>query len=232
MNFKIDSINNDKYCSLKYINSAALFARQIFDFSKEFGNSGGKKEIFLRSYVASVIFNAVTFLDAMSEELFAEAARPDGGVLRNLSPATRELIVKLSQRQDFAKYSALSKIDLLLITAGRKQAIENESLRDEVAALLQLKAQIAHYQSTLLDAGVASRDVQASPQGQYSDMEHFPGHFRVRQERQDSGVEAMLGHDCAKWAVRSAIAYADEVFRALQAVPYYEAIREDLQLPA
>lgn len=63
-------------------------------------------------------------------------------------------------------------------------------------------------------------------------MEHFPGHFRVRQELQGSAAQALLGHGCARWAVQSAIAYADEVFRVLQAVPYYEAIREDLLLPA
>lgn len=39
------------------------------------------------------------------------------------------------------------------------------------------------------------------------------------------GADELLKFDCARWALRSAITYADEVFRRLSIKPIYDHVR-------
>ena len=97
----------------------------------------------------------------------------------------------------------------------------------EICLAINLRNRFAHYKADWLDVGT---DDLVRPKN------FMRSSFRIEmQERFPRlstagflGADVLLKCDCAKWALCSAIAYADEVFSRLSVKPIYNHVRPNL----
>src|SRR5690606_21519155 len=91
------------YYSIQHVQATAYFARQATSAENRISDEAGNDAIVLKAYVASTLFSSVAFLEALANELFADAAQPDGGHLSSLPEAARAMIAELGETEAVQK---------------------------------------------------------------------------------------------------------------------------------
>lgn len=219
------------YFSLIHIQSAALFARHAAEVEKTYGGHGN--DVLLakqHAYAVGAVFAAVSFLEALINELFADAGEKYQNHLDGLDEPTIEIMADMWAHSipRTTRYSILEKYDIALVLAGRPPFDSGRQPYQDVDLLVKLRNDLVHYE----------------PEWRHGDYD--PSHKPDREPKFVKGLrgkfppnpiaavgnpfypDRCLGHGCAKWAVESSVQFTDDFFAVLGVKPTYEHIRDRL----
>src|SRR5690606_28585880 len=115
----IIGIGLQTYYSIQHVQAAAYLTRQAAKVEADLADDTVPEAVALKAYVASALFSSVAFLEALANEIYADAIRPEGGHLSVLDERDRSMIAGLGETDSVQKASILSKYDLLLRAAGK-----------------------------------------------------------------------------------------------------------------
>lgn len=207
--------------------AAAYMARQAGRIEENLTGDTAPEAVALKAYVSSALFSAVAFLEALANEIYADAIRPDGGHLSSLDERDRSMIAALGETDSVQKTSILSKYDLLLRAAGKSPLPSDCDPHQAISTVIRLRNEIVHYKASFFDVGTEGM-VRAGSFHTSKLPRQIKGKFEPRRSAQGLSGDAWLGHGLAHWSVKSAIAYADANFSALGVKPYYDHVRSSL----
>lgn len=215
------------YYSIQHVQAAAYFVRRASRLERRSAVTPGcpRLNVAIQGYASSSLFTMVAFLEALANELFADAAKADGGHLSDLDPQIRKLIAELGQIESVEKASVMSKFDVLLRAAGLQPVPRDRTPGQDLATAIRLRNELVHYKAEWFDMGTPG---MVRP-GNFSESrlaQQIRGRFNARHGAK--GPDSWLGGGCAKWALANAIAYTDEVFSRLSITPLYEHVRSEL----
>ena len=216
------------YFSIQHIQSAAYLARHAFALEKEQTVSyDSDRDADIMACGCGSLFSSVAFLEALVNELFADAARPDGGHLSLLPTAVRELVAELGATESVERAPVLRKFAILLRAAGLSPPPLGANPAQDLQVGLELRNNLTHYKAHWLDIGtpemVRAGNLMASQLAL-----RFKGKFAYRPGISGPSSDNWLGHGCAEWVCQTAIHYADRVSETLGIVPLYDHVRPRL----
>ena len=227
----IVGISLQTYYSIRHAQSAAYFAQQATSVENRSSDETGNREAILEAYVASTLFSSVAFLEALANEMFADAAQPGGGHLSSLPEAAIALIAELGETEAVQKAPVLSKFDLLLRGAGKVPLPKSGAPYQVTATLIRLRNEIVHYKASFFDVG--SEGMVRPGSFHHSNLpKQIKDLFPHRTDAKGSMATRWMSSGCARWASTSAISHADAVFEALGMNPYYNHVRQTLSIPS
>ena len=225
----ITGIGIKTYYSIQHAQAAAYFARQASSIESNPDDETEQARVALHAYVASTLFSSVAFLEALANELYADAAQPDGGHLSALPERDRALIAELGATETIQKAPVLSKFDLLLRGAGKAALPKDRAPYQVTATLIRLRNEIVHYKASFFDIG---SEGMVRP-GNFNDSnlsEQVRNLFPHRIKPRGWAADNWMSSGCARWAVTTAVTHADAVFHAMSIDPYYNHVRASLDL--
>lgn len=223
----IIDIGLQTYYSIQHVQAAAYMTRQAARIEADLTGDTAPEAVALKAYVSSALFSSVAFLEALANEIYADAMRPDGGHLSALDERDRSMISKLGETDSVQKASILSKYDLLLRAAGKSPLSSDCDPHQAISTVIRLRNEIVHYKASFFDVGTEGM-VRAGSFHASKLPRQIMGKFKPRRSAQGLSGDGWLGHGLAQWAVKSAIAYADANFSALGVKPYYDHVRSKL----
>jgi hypothetical protein len=175
-----------------------------------------------RAHVLSAIVGSVAFLEATANELFQDAddrhGITDDGYLVPLDEATVGAMAAWWQGTDGLRgMNVLGKWELLLVCAGKHALNRGAAPYQDAQFVVRLRNAVVHYRSENVSAD-STHDMEAWLRGKFDDSRLMVG----------SGnpwwPDHCLGHGCAAWATRSAVAFADRVSDELGLRPNYRRV--------
>jgi len=176
------------------------------------------------SYVLSAIVSAAGFLEATINEFFKDAydehGLKDDGYLAPLSAETVQAMgATWRGTGEGSKLNALEKWQLMLIFARREPLDRGGAPYQDAQLVTQLRNAILHY-----------RPEHVAADEPHKMEERLRGKFTDNRLMEGSGnawwPDHSLGHGCAEWAARSALAFADQICRELGIRPNYQRIAD------
>lgn len=215
------------YYSIQHVQAAAYMTRQAARIEAELTQETAAEAVALKAYVSSVLFSSVAFLEALVNEMYADATRPEGGHLSALKERDRSMIAALGETDSVQKASTLSKYDLLLRAVGKSPLPSDCDPRQAISTVIRLRNEIVHYKASFFDVGTEGM-VRAGSFHRSNLPRQIRGKFELRRGAEGLSGDAWLGHGLAQWSVESVIAYADASFSALGVKPYYDHVRSNL----
>lgn len=87
----IIGIGLQTYYSIQHVQAAAYLTRQAAKVEADLADDTVPEAVALKAYVASALFSSVAFLEALANEIYADAIRPEGG---GISPCLMSGIVQ------------------------------------------------------------------------------------------------------------------------------------------
>jgi hypothetical protein len=177
----------------------------------------------------AAIFMSAAFLEALVNELIADAQRLDGGHLKSLSNRGLALISGLGSEEAVERASVLAKFGILLQAEGKCPVSLAESPGQDVSIMIRLRNKLLHYKASWLDVGTPGL-VRSGSLMESKLYEAMKRKFLHRKGGNPISGDSWLGAGCASWSVRSCIAYTDAVFEKLGITPIYEHVRQNLVL--
>lgn len=183
---------------------------------------GSPFEIEHRANVLGAITMSVSFLEAMVNEVFADAADHHGiqkdGALAPLSERTRELMGTWWGLTGEGWERLLQKCQLLLLFAGQPRLAANVQPYQDAVLLLDLRNVIVHYRPETVSVSDAPHRLAKRLRGKFPDnpltypsVAWWPDHA--------------LGAGCAAWACKTARALTDEVTSRLGISVNYQVLQ-------
>jgi hypothetical protein len=228
----ITGISLKTYFSIQHVQAAAYFSRRTSRLERRTssGPNSDAMRVASRGYVSTTLFTTVAFLEALANELYADAEMPDGGNLKDLDPSIRRLIAEIGSVESVEKSPVMSKFDLMLRAANREPLDKGSSPSQDVATMIRLRNELVHYKAAWFDVGTEG---QVRP-GSLLDSklnQQIRGKFNYR-AGSAGGLESdsWMGCGCTQWAVVSTIAYADAVFARLGVRPIFDHVRQFLSV--
>lgn len=217
------------YFSIQHVQAAAYMAHRASRLERRKAlHSTSPLDTAIKGYASSSLFTTVAFLEALVNELFADAAMPGGGHLSALDLKHRSLISELGQTESVQRTAVMSKFDVLLRAAALQPVSKDRNPAQDLSTAIRLRNELVHYKAEWLDMGTPGM----TRPGNLSESklaQQIQGRFRDRPGLKSS--DSWLGSGCALWAIGNAIRYTDEVFARLGIVPLYEHIRKTLAIP-
>ncbi|WP_212630692.1 hypothetical protein [Pseudomonas sp. KB-10] len=181
----------------------------------------------IAGYAASSLFTTVAFLEALINELFADAAQKNGGNLSSIDPGSLALIADLGESTSVQKSTVTEKFGILLRAAQKEPISKSCNPGQDLATAIRLRNELVHYKAEFFDVGTPG----AARVGNFleSKLPHqISGRFQPRPGSAGMRADGWLGAGCASWALKHAISYADEVFLRLGIKPIYDHVRQTL----
>jgi hypothetical protein len=176
------------------------------------------------SYVLSAIVSAAGFLEAAVNEFFQDAhdehgLRDDGYLVPLAAQTVKAMAATWRGTGEGSKLKALEKWQLMLVFADREPLDRGRAPYQDAQLVTQLRNAILHYRPEHVAADEPHK-MEERLRGRFADnrlMEGsgnawWPGHC--------------LGHGCAEWAARSALAFADHICNELGISPNYRRIAD------
>jgi hypothetical protein len=214
------------YYSIHHLQSAGYHAGRARRLERRYnGELTGRVLPAIRAEAGSSIFASVAFLEATANELFAEALQTGGGDLRTLAAEELAAVGKLGSMAAVERASLQEKFDFLLLGARREPLRRGEQPAQNVDTLIGLRNGLMHYRASWFDWGtdnmvrkesLANSKLGRALRGLFPARTHSHGHS-----------DDWLGAGSARWAVQTAVKYADEVYSRLQVVPIYDHVRSE-----
>jgi hypothetical protein len=161
-----------------------------------------------RAYVMSAVVMAVSFLEATINELFAQAA---DGRLKGLNADATRRLSGCWGLEGFQTLSLLEKFNAAVLLTGNVPFTKGALPYQDVQLLVRLRNALVHYRPEWMtaaseaDATVERRRLEKSLKGK------FPINPLIAKGN-PFWPDKCLGYGCAKWAVESAVKFADEFF--------------------
>jgi hypothetical protein len=215
------------YYSIQHVQAAAYLTRRAARIEADLTDETSADAVALKAYVSSVLFSSVAFLEALANEIYADALRPEGGHLSELEERDRAMIACIGETDSVQRASVLSKYELLIRAAGKSPLPSDRDPHQAAATVIRLRNEIVHYKASFFDVGTEGM-VRAGSFHQSKLPQQIKGKFEPRRGASATSGDAWLGYGVAQWAITSSIAYADAVFSTLGLRPYYDHVRSEL----
>ncbi|MBW3570601.1 MAG: hypothetical protein KY467_05805 [Gemmatimonadetes bacterium] len=214
------------FYSIQHFQSAGYHAGRAKRLEQRYkGEVTGRMLPAIRAEAGSAIFASVAFLEATANELFAEALQTGGGELRSRAADELEAVSQLGLMTAVERASLQEKFEFLLIGARLEPLKRGEQPAQNVDTLIGLRNGLMHYKASWLDWGtdnmirkesLAKSKLGRGIRGLFPARAHSEGHS-----------DYWLGAGSARWALQSALHYADEIFRRLDVTPIYDHVRSE-----
>lgn len=215
------------YYSIQHVQAAAYLTRRAARVEANLTGDTAPEAVELKAYVSSALFSSVAFLEALANEIYADAIRPEGGHLSTLDERDRSMIAELGEIDSVQRASILSKYDILLRAAGKSPLPSDGDPHRATATVIRLRNEIVHYKASFFDVGTEGM-VRAGSFHTSKLPHQIKGRFEPRKNARGLCGDAWLGHGLAQWSVITTVAYADAIFAALGVTPYYDHVRGKL----
>lgn len=221
-------LHSRHYLSLAHLSSACLFAKRAGEIEASntvdsaYSNGAVREHI---ACVTSTIMLAAAFLEATINEIFSDCADGHQGRYTEI-PAARDMALLWKHGvPKTAKYTVLQKYNRALEVNGKRQIKESDEVAKNLLLFISLRNALIHYEpETVLAFSSDNRDP--------SDIHKFEKSFHNKFPLNPlTGVgnafypDKVLGHGCAAWTIKSAIAFSDAFFTLLNIAPMYDGVR-------
>jgi hypothetical protein len=223
------------YLSYFHIQTAAFFTRQSAMMEKQHsGKPWGEvwsSGVFAehRAYVTGAVFAAVAFLEATINELFKDAAEAHGGgPVTQLPEPVRSRMAELWQ-QGVDRSNSLLKYQIALSSAGKAPFHTGAQPYQDMRLLLDLRDRLIHFKPETISAGQTEEqaDLHAVEKRLGSKFPLNP--LMPRETENPFYPDKCLSHGCAKWAVESALRFADDFCSRMKITPRHDPYRSSLK---
>jgi hypothetical protein len=176
------------------------------------------------SYVLSAIVSAAGFLEATINEFYKDAydkhGLTDDGYLVPLSAGTvQAMAATWSGSNEGSKLNALEKWQLMQIFSGQEPLDRGSQPYQDAQLVIQLRNAILHYRPEHV-AAAEPHKMEERLRGK------FPENRLMEGSANPWWPSHCVGHGCAEWAARSALALADQVCAELDIRPNYRRIAD------
>lgn len=222
-------VKSRAYLSMQHIQSAALFARHSGQIEKEYdGNFSSELIAEYWAYVTASIFTAVSFLEATINELFADAEEEHSE--NRLDSKTKALMAdKWSSISKDYSIMMMDKFDIALTVAGKPPFNRGEKPAQYVDLIVKLRNSLIHYYPEWMNDGITASSMVATKR---ESLKGLIGKFPTSPLMNKSGPffpNKCLSYGCARWSVKSSLAYSDKFYAKLGVSAPYEHIRQYLR---
>jgi hypothetical protein len=197
------------FMSRDHLMAALHFARQCYSVEARSIGTGHSEEH--RSYVIGSVLSAVAFLEATVNEIFVEPR------LFAMSPELQRIFRKLWDC-DLANSSVLVKYEIALLLKGAPEFARGQQPFQDVDLVIKLRNALVHYKPEWQPLEQPQRmekllrnKFTLNPLAGNDDV-FFPG--------------KCLSYGCAKWAVRSVLAFGNEFFKRFGMPQYFGGVEK------
>jgi len=224
------SVASQTYYSIQHVRAAALFTRNIRRLESNLQGAVWSEEdrVAGLAYVAAALFSAVAFLEALANELYADAVMPDAGHLKHLNPEAAVAVAVAAADSQIQRSPVTAKFDALLVAAGRKKLDKGTRICQDVELVIDLRNELTHYKAAFFDMGT----VGMAREGAFVNGKLKRAIFKKFSPRDDttSQADSWMGAGCCQWATKAVMAYAEAVSSVLGIRPLHDHVREALKL--
>lgn len=217
------------FFSIQHIRTAAYMARRAKRLEARYDGSATSRLLpAIRANSTSALFAAVEFLEAIVNELFADAGLPDGGHLKGFDATILRQIAEASDADVVQRTGTMEKFDRLLSLAGQSKIARGEAPGQDVALMIRLRNGLIHYKAPWLDAG-SPELVRSGSLAKSGWSNAIARRFPLRARSGSISTDGWIGYGCAQWAVKTSLAYTDLICSRLSITPIYEHVRREIQ---
>jgi hypothetical protein len=217
------------YLSWQHLRAAARFAREVRRLEGEHTGGAPNDELFIehRSRVIAVVLSSTAFLEATINELFADLAEGSTDHWSQLPEETSSVMAEMWRRgvPRTARYPILEKYDIALALARKPPLSRGEQPYQDADALIAIRNALVHYEPSW---EVATHQPAEGERHKFE--KRLSGRFHrnpLTGEGNPFWPDKCLSYGCCDWAVRTALALADECSRRLGIEPPYVKHRSD-----
>ncbi len=220
------------YFSIQHIQSAALFCRLSNEIENKYDGIFDQKSTTEHgSYVTNAIFSSICFLEATINEIFCDAVDNQSSI-ENLGKEKIKLLADMWSLDvpRTAAYSILEKYQIALSLLEKPLFDNCVSPYQNIQILIQLRNALMHYEPkwNLTYSSLESEEYELD-----NLSKRLRGKFALSKIYKDTGnsffPDKCLGHGCAKWAVESCVAFADDFFSKIGLKPTFDHVRQYLK---
>ena len=189
------------YFSIQHAKSAAYFCRRAHAEEGSYNGDMQSPQLgVIKAYASSALFLSAAFLEALVNELFADARLQDGsGQLRGLQDDERARISEIGTDQYLQKAKLLDKFKSLLVAAGRTPISLGQAPGQNVKHLVDLRNNLLHYKGPWFD--MSTENMSRPGSLRRSDLyKSIAGKFPPRVGATPHSGDYWLGAGCAAWA--------------------------------
>jgi len=223
------------YLSLYHIQAAAYFARQCWkietcegEISQNYDNDSALEH---RALVMACIASSVSFLEAMINEWFADAAdaQRKGKRIKQLDENTQSLMASLWDVETYARTaSTLEKYQAALRLSKKATYQKGENPFQDAKILIELRNALLHFKPEWVLANVGDADQADLPSLEIKLRNKFPVNPFLKDARPLFPTQCM-SHGCAQWATYSAISFVGEFYLRMGITNPLDQIRASLK---
>lgn len=229
------SLKIKNYLSLYHILAAAYFARQCLNIELRRDEASQKYDddsaIEHRALVMASIASSVSFIEAAINEIFADAAdkQHKSEHIKQLDQETQDLLASLWEVESYPRAaSTLDKYQAALKLAKKPILEKGKKPFQDVKILIELRNALVHFKPEWVVA-----DTGGVNQADLNILENklknkFPLNPFLKDARPLFPTRCM-SHGCAKWAVISAITFAERFYTDMGMTNPLDTIRKNLQ---
>lgn len=221
--------------SVKYIQSAALFCRLVYQIETGFAATGGvSSEDRLRheAFNLNATFSSVAFLESTINELWSDAA--DNAYFFSDNEAERlfrAIGEKWNNENYFDRTPLPEKYQKVLVIGGKTVFDEDDLDFSGIRDLIGIRNYLMHYRREWVEIQ-NDRPSGAHAETQSEKFERVlkdlftPNPFAPK--NMPFFPDQCLGHGCAEWAVKTSLSFTDRFFQKLGLPAPYEGVRSEL----
>ncbi|MBO1255709.1 hypothetical protein J3L16_08435 [Alteromonas sp. 5E99-2] len=212
------------FYSIKHLKTSIYFVERAKEIECSLTSNTGEAVDILHSYVTGALFSSVAFLEALANEMFAEASKSNGGCFNSLETAIIDKISDRANSKKFEQVKVLDKLNLLLELCGHDKLTKGGPPYQHTKTLIDIRNQLMHYKASFLDIGTegmvrpgsfGSSDLARFVRGLFPDRKNFNNAIRS---------DGWIGFGCANWALKTARNHADLIHETIGIEPYYSHV--------
>ncbi|PFG70500.1 hypothetical protein DM05_0816 [Pseudomonas poae] len=221
------SISSRHYLSISHLSAAALFSQRavVLEPLLTLGDSASNEG--LREHTACVVTSimlSVAFLEAVINELWADCSEGfDSARIEGLQSSA--VMATLWRKSPLKRATMLEKYELALELNSKPELSRDASPYQDVKLLVELRNALVHYEpETILN----SSDTEENKGAEHKFEKKLRGRFepnRLTGPGNPFYPDKVLGAGCARWAIVSAVAFADRFFEKLGIPCMYGHVR-------
>jgi hypothetical protein len=175
-----------------------------------------------RSFVIGSVFSAVAFLEALINEFFEDASCDEFYIRESLDS---NVVSRISGLWSLgiprtARYSILQKYEIAVKLSGAIALEHGDAIYQEVKILTRLRNALMHFEPETVE--VRASDGFHAPHSFDKFLKGKFGKNPLLQWEIPRYPDLYLSHDCASWAVKSAVSFVDDFFARIGHAPPYE----------
>lgn len=223
----VTSFSLQTYLSVQHIISASYFCDRAFRIEdRAKANATSDDDLRIKAYSSSAVFLSVAFLEALINEIFADAEF--AGRSSRAKAFDRETLQRINRKQKEPSYlrttDTLTKFNDFLTTSGQQSISKGCKPGQDAKILLDLRNNLIHYKGPWLDVafGTDTRDGALRNSELGRSIKH---RFPPRRCASPQSGDYWLGAGCASWSLKTAVAFSDLFFERIGIKPTYEHVR-------